>query len=47
MEVSGQLHVPDALPPGKKDPAPEPVLTPWRRENLLLLLRIEPWLYSP
>jgi hypothetical protein len=42
LEVSGQLHTPAALPPGKEPPvpireeigwAPEPVWTTWRREN--------------
>jgi hypothetical protein len=42
QEVSGQLHAPAALPPGKEPPlsigqkagwAPEPVWTTWRREN--------------
>jgi hypothetical protein len=42
LEVSGQLHVPAALPPGKKPPVPvgqvagwgpAPVWTTWRREN--------------
>jgi hypothetical protein len=44
MDVSGQLHAPVALPPGKESPvpigyeagwAPEPVCTTWRRENSL------------
>jgi hypothetical protein len=42
MDVSGQLHAPAALPPGKVHPppigqeagwAPEPVWTLWRREK--------------
>jgi hypothetical protein len=42
LEVTGQLHAPAALPPGKEPPvtigkeagwAPEPVWTTWRREN--------------
>jgi hypothetical protein len=41
LEVSGQLHAPAALPPGKQPPvsigyeaewAPEPVWTTWRKE---------------
>jgi hypothetical protein len=42
LEVSGQLHAPAALPPGKEPPVPfeyevgwtaEPVWTIWRSEN--------------
>jgi hypothetical protein len=42
LEVSGQLHAPAALPPGKEPRVPigedvgwtsEPVWTIWRREN--------------
>jgi hypothetical protein len=42
LELSGQLHAPAALPPGKEPPVPigeegrwtpEPVWTTWRREN--------------
>jgi hypothetical protein len=42
--MSGQLHAPAVLPPGKEPPvpigwefglAPEPVWTTWRRENSL------------
>jgi len=44
MVVSGQLHAPAALPPGKKplvptgyeaEWIPEPVWTQWRREKFL------------
>jgi hypothetical protein len=43
MEVSGHLHAPVALPPGKEPPvrmeekagwAPESVWTRWRREEI-------------
>jgi hypothetical protein len=42
LEMSGELHAPAALPPGKEHPVhigeevgwtPEPVWTTWRREN--------------
>jgi hypothetical protein len=44
MQVSGQLHGPADLPPGKQEAgwAPEPALILWRRENLLALSGIEP-----
>jgi hypothetical protein len=44
--VSGQLHAPAPLPPGKEPPVPigqeggwtpEPIWTTWRRENSIII----------
>jgi hypothetical protein len=46
MEVHGNFHVPDALPPvpigQESEWAPEPVWTLWNREKYSLLQEIEP-----
>jgi hypothetical protein len=51
FEVSGQLHVPAVLPPGKEPPvpigyeagwAPEPVWTMWRKFLTLPGLELRP-----
>jgi len=52
MEVSGELHAPAALPPGKEPPftmgeeagyIPEPVRRRWRREEIYHRIVLSLW----
>jgi hypothetical protein len=47
MEVSGQIHAPAALPPGKEYLVPTGYEAGWREKNSQPLLGLEPLITQP